>query len=348
MDNRMMDILTKAQMDDKDRRIIQNLYWNQSATIRTNFGGEPTEMIQILRGVRQGCILSPILFNLYSEEIFSEALEKCEHGILLNGERLNNIRYANDTVIFADSLNSLQQLINKVNEVSERFGLQVNITKTKFMIISKNKVRDAQLLINNTPVDRVKQYNYLGTTVNEQWDHSQEIKCRIEKARSAFNNMAKLFKSHNLNLEIKVRLLRCYIFSILYYGVESWTLTEAMEKKLEAFEMWLYRRILRISWTDKITNETVLRRVGKEREVMYTIKRRKLEYLGHIMRNSTKYRLLKVILQGKVFGKRGIGRRRISWLKNLRKWFSTTTTNLFKASVNKIIIARMIANIRNE
>ncbi|CAG9835208.1 unnamed protein product [Diabrotica balteata] len=78
--------------------------------------------------------------------------------------------------------------------------------------------------------------------------------------------MAKLFKNHNLNLEIKVSLLRGYIFSILYYEVESWTLTEAMEKKLKAFEIWLYRKILRISWTDKITNETVLQRIGKERE----------------------------------------------------------------------------------
>ncbi|CAG9834000.1 unnamed protein product [Diabrotica balteata] len=80
--------------------------------------------------------------------------------------------------------------------------------------------------------------------------------------------MNKLFKSYNLNLEIKVRLLGYYIFSILYYGFKSWILTEAMEQKLETFEMWIYKRILRISWTDKITNETVLRRMGKEREVM--------------------------------------------------------------------------------
>uniref|UniRef100_A0A8D8VWR7 Uncharacterized protein n=1 Tax=Cacopsylla melanoneura TaxID=428564 RepID=A0A8D8VWR7_9HEMI len=182
--------------------------------------------------------------------------------------------------------------------------------------------------------------------LNEQWDQSQEIKIRIVKARAAFNQMSKLFKTHNLNIDFKIRLLRCYIFSILLYGVESWTLTKATAKRLEAFEMWTYRRILKISWMDKVSNVRVLQKLDKEKEIMLTVKSRKLEYLGHIIRNETKYELLKSILQGKVFGKRGVGRRRISWLKNLRTWFDTTTTGLFKAATNKIIIARMIVNIR--
>lgn len=93
--------------------------------------------------------------------------------------------------------------------------------------------------------------------------------------------MRKLFRSHNLNLELKMRLLRCYIFSVLFCGVKSWTLTQATQKRLEAFEMWLYRRILRISWTEKVTNVEVMNRMGKEKEVLATIKRRKLEYFGH-------------------------------------------------------------------
>ena len=189
-------------------------------------------------------------------------MENCEPGILLKGERLNNIRYADDTVVFADSLNGLQEIVNKVNEVSEGFGLEMNISKTKFMVISKDRIGNCQLLIKNAPVERVEKFTYLGTIVI-QWDHSQEIKSRIEKARGAYNNMSKLFRSHNLKLDIKVRLLRCYVFSILYYGVESWTLTVATERKHEAFEMWLYRRILRISWMDRVTNETVLERMKK-------------------------------------------------------------------------------------
>uniref|UniRef100_A0A8D8SXR8 Craniofacial development protein 2 n=1 Tax=Cacopsylla melanoneura TaxID=428564 RepID=A0A8D8SXR8_9HEMI len=342
--NKMMEVLQDSGMDGKDLRIIKNLYWNQSATIKIN--QENTDEIKILQGVRQGCIISPLIFNLYSEAIFQEALENMEEGILLNGKRVNNFRYADDTIIFADTAEGLQHLMDKVTNISRKYGLEVNISKTKSMIISKEKIEGVQLIINNKVVERVKTFTYLGTTLNEDWDHSQEIKCRIEKARSAFNNMSKLFKTHNLTVEMKMRLLRCYIFSIMLYGIESWTLTGATTSRLEAFEMWIYRRILRISWMDRITNESVLQRMKKDKEIMHTIKRRKLEYLGHILRNENKYHLLKCILQGKVYGKRGVGRRRISWLKNLRTWFATSTTGLFKAAANKIIIARMIANIR--
>jgi len=100
--------------------------------------------------------------------------------------------------------------------------------------------------------------------------------------------------------------------------VEAWTLSDAMEKKLKAFEMWIFRRILRIYWIEKITNEEVLRRMGCEPEIMITVKRRKLEYFGHIKRNN-KYRILQNIIHDKVDGRRGPGRRRISWLANLQK-----------------------------
>ena len=129
------------------------------------------------------------------------------------------------------------------------------------------------------------------------------------------------------------------------YGAEAWTLTEAMCKKLEAFEMWSYRRMLRIVWTDRITNAEVLARLNKDKEMLYSLKKRKLEYFGHIMRG-TKYRLLQNIMQGKIAGRRGPGRRKTSWLKNLRQWFGVSTTTLFRKAVNKTQIMLMMANVR--
>ena len=109
----------------------------------------------------------------------------------------------------------------------------------------------------------------------------------------------------------------------------------ATEAKLEAFEMWLYRRMLRVSWTQRVTNEEILRRMGKAKEVLATVKRRKLQYLGHIMRHEERYQLPICILQGKILGARGRGRRRISWLRNLREWFNQSTPGLFRAAVNR-------------
>ncbi|RZF39011.1 hypothetical protein LSTR_LSTR014707 [Laodelphax striatellus] len=94
---------------------------------------------------------------------------------------------------------------------------------------------------------------------------------------------------------------------VLLYGAESWTLNQAISAKLEAFEMWLYRRMLRVSWVDRITNQEILSRMRKGKELLPMIKSRKLEYLGHIMRNTERYQLLQVILQGKILGRRGVG-----------------------------------------
>jgi Reverse transcriptase (RNA-dependent DNA polymerase) len=341
---KLANILKRIGIDDRDLRIIMNLYWNQTASVRVD--GENTEEVTIQRGVRQGCVLSPLLFNLYSEEIFREALDGQHEGILVNGECLNNIRYADDTVVFADSLQSLQDMMNRVTKKSEEYGLRLNTAKTKYMVISKEVIPPGRLTVNNKQIERVNKYKYLGTTVGEQWDHSLEIKCRIEQARATFVKMSSLFRSHDLSVSTKMRVVRCYVFPVLLYGAEAWTLTEASSKKLEAFEMWIYRRMLRISWVQHVTNRDVLRRMDKETEILKTVKIRKLEYLGHIMRNAKRYELPQLVLQGKVLGKRGPGRRRISWLKNLRTWFGASTTGLFRAAADKVRIAMMVANIR--
>uniref|UniRef100_A0A8D8Y176 Craniofacial development protein 2 n=3 Tax=Cacopsylla melanoneura TaxID=428564 RepID=A0A8D8Y176_9HEMI len=342
---KMIEILKKTGIDGKDLKIISNLYWHQTASLKIE--DENTDEVEILRGVRQGCILSPSLFNLYSEHIFREALDNLEEGISINGLRLNNLRYADDTIIFADTIEGLQRLMNKIHETSTQYGLDINTGKTKFMIISKKEINGVNLFINNTRIERVTKYTYLGTSINESWDNSQEIKSRIGKARSIFNSMSAAFKSHNLTLDTKVRLLRCYVFSVLLYGVETWTLTKDTSNRLEAFELWLYRRILKISWTQKVTNVTVLQRMKKTKELLNTVKCRKLQYLGHIMRNPARYELLQLILQGKIDSKREPGRRRISWLANLRTWFGKSSTQLFRIAVDKVRIAMMVAHIRN-
>lgn len=204
-----------------------------------NVEGERTDEVRIRREVRQGCILSFLLFNIYSERIFKEAVEGCEMGIMVNGERLNNIRYADDTVMFADNPRDLQALMDRVIACSQRYGLNINISKTKLMVVSKTERVDCRIEIDQVPIKRVNKYTYLGTTVNESWEHSQEIRSRIGKVRSVFNRMEKVFKSHNLTMNTNMRFLRCYVFSVLFYGLETWTLTEAMCRRLEAFEMWL-------------------------------------------------------------------------------------------------------------
>ncbi|CAG9835438.1 unnamed protein product [Diabrotica balteata] len=243
-------------------------------------------------------------------------------------------------------MEELSCLMSKIQKTSAQYGLRLNITKTKWMLVSKTQQPPQQLILDNERIKHVDSYIYLGTTVNSNWDQAKEIRIRVEKARASFTSMKQIFTSNNLTLPLKIRVLKCYVFPVLLYGMEAWTMTVTLTKKVEAFEMWSYRHILRISWTEHVTNEEVLRRIGKEREVEISIKKKKLEYLGHVMRQN-KYRVLQLIVQGKIDSRRGPGRRRHSWLQNLRQWFGLSSAELFRSAVNKVRIAMLIANVRN-
>lgn len=130
--------------------------------------------------------------------------------------------------------------------------------------------------------------------------------------------MTKVLCCRRLNLKLRIRLLLCYIWPVVMYGCEAWTFKEDATKRLEAFEMCCYRRMLRISWVEKVKNETVMRRVQMPRKMMSVIKRRKIEHLGRVL-GYDRYSVLQLIIMGKVEGKRRAGRRRKSWLRYIRK-----------------------------
>ena len=344
--HKLVEILKRLDIDQKDIRCIESLYWNQSATVKVD--NEVTEAQKILRGVRQGCVLSPLLFNIYSESIFQDALEEQQLGIKVNGTWINNIRYADDTVLIADNMNDLQSLLNTVGRHSQRMGININTKKTKLQIITRNPedFRNAKLTYNNEDIERVKKFNYLGTWLCEDWSSDVEIKCRIEKARASFMKFKNVFTNPDFNLDLRLRFAKCYVWSVLLYGMESWTLKVTTMNRMEAFEMWIYRRIMKIPWTARKTNEEVLRMMGGDRELLSTIKRRKTAYLGHVIRNE-RYHLIQLIMEGKIEGRRGIGRKKMSWLRNIKQWTNIRNTGELIHSIgDRVKWSEMIANIQ--
>lgn len=338
--------MEETGLDNYDIRLLKYLYYNQVASVQV--GDNHTQKLPIKRGVRQGCVLSPSLFNLYSEEIFKEALDDRQEGVKLGGEIINNIRYADDTAILAENLEDLQTLVNLVNEASRRRGLKINTTKTKWMVVGKINIPQRQIWIDREEVERVDHFKYLGSWLNTNADSDEEIKTRIEISRKAFRTWKPVLCNRNLSMQLRKRVLRCYVWSVLLYGCETWTLKATTMNRIEAFELWCYRRILKISWVSHTTNEDVLRMMDTERQLLDTIKRRKTEYFGHIIRGS-KYQLLRLIIQGKVEGKRWIGRKQLSWLRNIRQWCGLSAEELFRAAANRErfqeIINMMIANV---
>jgi hypothetical protein len=277
---------------------------------------DTSEYTNIKRGVRQGCVLSPDLFNIYSEMILRN-VEDVE-GIKIGGNNCNNIRYADDTVLIASNEEDLQKMIDIVSEESIKMGLSLNIKKTECMSISKNKsLPTCNVYINGEPIKQVNRFNYLGSTITSDGRCDEDIKKRIALSKQAFQKMSPVLKNRAISINTKTRVLKCYVWSILLYGSECWTISKEMEKRLEATEMWFLRRMLSVPWTARETNESILKRTKSKRCLMNTIRYRQLKFLGHIIRKGC---LEHLVLSGKINGKKDKGRPRIKYLENVNLW----------------------------
>ena len=129
--------------------------------------------------------------------------------------------------------------------------------------------------------------------------------------------MYRILASKKISMNLRHRLLVCYVFSVILYGCETWTLTKALIDKLEACEMWFLRRMGKISWKQKIRNEDVLKQLEIKKSLLSTIKERKLKFFGHTKRHDS---IMKNILEGKLQGKRPRGRPRAQWCDNIKEW----------------------------
>ena len=214
----------------------------------------------------------------------------------------------------------LSELISKINEVGKRFGLKINIKKTKAMVVSKKpNSPKINIAIDGEQIEQVTSYMYLGNLITEDGRSEKEIKGNIMIARSTFTNMRTIVSRHKPEDQIESN--KCYIWPTLSYGADAWTITKSLLSRLDAFEVWVYRRVLKISWTEKIANEEVLRRMGTGREIVRQFKTRKLHYLGHLIRHYTSQIRL---IEGKIEGRISRGRPRNTWTTDI------TTTNGMK------------------
>ena len=308
----MTERLMELGVDMADLRVLTDLYWEQKAVVR--IGEDKSEWTRIERGVRQGCVLSPNLFSLYSQVIM-DGLGEYE-GLRVGGRNINNIRYADDTVLIADSEEKLQRLVDGLSEECRRYGLSVNKQKTEVMGLTK---RSEQLVVDisleGRRLDQVDSFRYLGSLVSEDGRCDSEIRSRIAMGKAAFGQLRTILRNLGIGMGTKMRILRTYVWSVILFGCECWTISKEMRKRLEAAEMWFLRRMLRIPWTARRTNEEVLRRAGVRRELMTVIRRRQIGFVGHVVRGDG---LEKDCLLGMIEGRRARGRQRLKFMDGIR------------------------------
>ena len=165
----------------------------------------------------------------------------------INGHNINNLRYADDTVLIAEDEANLQDLVTAVKDESEKCGLLMDIKKTKVMLLTKDtKDKKVSIHIGYKEVEHVQSFTYLGQLITEDGKSKGEIRSRLDLAENASSKRYKLLTNKNLSLKTRLRLTKCYVWSLSTYACGTWTLSKQMEAKIEAFEMWSYRRIMRI------------------------------------------------------------------------------------------------------
>ena len=317
--------LQEVGIDDKDLRIIQNLYYEQKASVRV--GNAETETIPIKKGVRQGCVASPDLFNLYQEMIMRVTTNMA--GIKVGGININNIRYADDTALIATSQVNLQRLVDRVVVESTAYGMEVNVKKTECMVMTKKEsVPECTITIKGEMVKQVNNFKYLGSNITSDGRCVTEVKCRIAQAKRAFVELDNILKSKKMSIRTRMRVLKCYVHPILQYGCETWTLNAELRRAINVFEMWCLRRMQRISYVTRKTNEEILQQTGQKRELLKNVMNRQLQFFGHVMR---KQKLEHVVICGKIREKRARGRQRLKFMDQLKDVLGGSTEEILSA-----------------
>src|SRR6476469_2691956 len=161
----MMKVLQSIYVDWRDRRMISELYMNQEAVVRIAGGESDSDIIG--RGVRQGCMLSPLLFSIYAEMMMKEAIEYVVEGIRVGGELIKDVKYADYQGMLANTEAGLQSLMDSINTTAKHYDMKINIKKAKYMVVSRNGGERVNKTVKGQSVEQVSKFRYLGSLISE-------------------------------------------------------------------------------------------------------------------------------------------------------------------------------------
>ena len=206
-------------------------------------------------------------------------LEEAQAGIKIARRSINNLRYADDTTLMAESEEELKSLLMKVKEENEKVGLKLNIHKTKIMASSPITSWE----IDGETVETVSDFIFWGSTITADGDCSHEIKRRLLFGRKVMTNLNSILKSRDVTLPTKVCLVKAIVFPLVTYGCENWTVKKAEHRRIDGFELWCWRRLLKVPWTARRSNQSILKEISPGISLEGMMLKLKLQYFGHLM-----------------------------------------------------------------
>ena len=203
-------------------------------------------------------------------------LEEAQAGLKIAGRNINNLRYADDTTLMTESEEELKSLLMKVKVESKKVGLKLDIQKTKIMASGPITSREID-------GERVLDSIFLGSKITADGDCSHEIKRCLLLGRKVMTKLDNILKSRDITLPTKARLLKAMVFPVVMYGCESWTVKKADHRKIDAFELSCWRRLLRVPSTARISKQSLLKEISPGCSLKGLMIKLKLQYFGHLM-----------------------------------------------------------------
>ena len=296
---------------------IKSLY--EKATSAVLYSGNTGDWFRTTVGVRQGCLLSPTLFNIFLEKIMTDALENHEGTVKIGGRIITNLRFADDIDGLAGKEEELENLVKKVETASTAYGMEISPDKTTIMSSNANGLTKT-IKVKGYNLETVTNFKYLGAIVTDEGT-KREVLTRIAQATSALTKLKTVWKDRKITSKHRIQILRSIVTSTFLYACETWTLTAELERRIQTFEMRCYRKIFGISFRDRITNEDIRNRVraavGPHDDLLSIVKTRKLRWYGHVTRATG---LANTIMHGAVPGGRRRGRPKKCWHDNIKEW----------------------------
>ena len=228
-------------------------------------------------------------------------LEEAQAGIKIAGRNTNNLRYADDTTPMAESEEELKSLLMKVEEKSEKVGLKLNIQKMKIM--ASGPITSWE--IDGETVETVADFIFGGSKITADGDCSHEIKRCLLLGRKVMTNLGSILKSRDITLSTKAHVVKAMVFPIVMYGSENWTIKKAERQRIDAFELWGWRRLLRVPWTARRSNHSILKEISPGCSLDGLMLKLKPQYSGHLMRSADLFE--KTLMLRKAEGRRRRG-----------------------------------------
>ena len=260
--------------------------------------------------------------------MWNARLDEAQTGIKIAGRNINNLRYADDTTLMQE-IKELKSLLMKVKEESEKLGLKLNIQKTKIMASSPFISWE---IVGET-VETVSDFILGGSKITADGDCSQEIKRRLLLGRKVMTNLDSILKSRDITLPTKVHLVKAMVFPVVMYGSESWTVKKAELWRIDAFELWCWRRLLRVPWTARRSNQSILKEITPGCSLEGLMLKLKLQYFGHLMQRADLFE--KTLMLGKIDAGRRRGRQRMRWLNGI-----TDSMDMSLSKLQELVIYR--------